>query len=50
MIQALAEDLCRVLLKRDPLSQEMHHDKARMALLGLSAMARTALGRMGARR
>ena len=50
VIQALAEDLCRVLLKRDPLSQEMHHDKARMALLGLSAMARTALGRMGARR
>jgi len=50
VIQALAEDLCKLLLTRDPLSQEMHHDKARMAALGLSAMARTLLSRMGAKR
>jgi squalene synthase HpnC len=47
VIQALAEDLCKLLLTRDPLSQEMHHDKMRMATLGLSAMARTLLSRMG---
>jgi squalene synthase HpnC len=50
VIQALAEDLCRLLLTRDPLSQEMHHDKAKMAMLGLSAMARTLVSRLGAKR
>jgi squalene synthase HpnC len=50
VIQALAEDLCKLLLTRDPLSQEMHHDKARMAALGLSAMARTLFSRLGAKR
>ena len=47
VIQALAEDLCKLLLTRDPLSQEMHHAKARMATLGLSAMVRTLISRMG---
>jgi phytoene/squalene synthetase len=50
VIQALAEDLCRILLTRDPLSQEMHHDKAKMAALGLSAMVRTLFARLGAKR
>jgi phytoene/squalene synthetase len=50
VIQALAEDLCRLLLTRDPLSQEMHHDKPRMAMLGLSAMARTLVSRLGGKR
>jgi squalene synthase HpnC len=49
VIQALAEDLCRILLTRDPLSQEMHHDKAKMAALGLSAMVRTLFARLGAK-
>jgi phytoene/squalene synthetase len=50
VIQALAEDLCKLLLTRDPLSQEMHHDKARMAVLGLGAMVRTTFTRLGAKR
>jgi squalene synthase HpnC len=50
VIQALAEDLCKLLLTRDPLSQEMHHDKGKMAMIGLSAMLRTAYARLGARR
>jgi squalene synthase HpnC len=50
VIQALAEDLCKLLLTRDPLSQEMHHDKARMALLGLGAMVRTTVSRLGSKR
>ena len=50
VIQALAEDLCKILLTRDPLSQEMHHDKGRMAALGLSAMARTLFSRLGPKR
>jgi squalene synthase HpnC len=50
VIQALAEDLCKLLLTRDPLSQEMHHAKARMAVLGLGAMVRTTISRLGGRR
>ena len=50
VIQALAEDLCKLLLTRDPLSQEMHHDKGKMAMIGLSAMLKTAYARLGARR
>jgi squalene synthase HpnC len=50
VIQAFADDLCKLLLTRDPLSQEMHHDKPRMAALGLSAMAKTLLGRVGSKR
>ena len=50
VIQALAEDLCRLLLTRDPLSQEMHHDKTKMAALGLAAMVRTLFARLGGKR
>jgi squalene synthase HpnC len=50
VIQALAEDLCRTLMVRDPLSQPVHHGKPQMAALALAAMARTGLGRLGRRR
>ncbi|HVY33523.1 MAG TPA: squalene synthase HpnC [Caulobacteraceae bacterium] len=49
VIQTLAEDLCKGLMKRDPLSQTVHHSKPQMAGLALAAMARTALTRLGAR-
>lgn len=49
VIQTLAEDLCKGLMKRDPLSQTVHHSKLRMASLALAAMARTALTRLGSR-
>jgi squalene synthase HpnC len=47
VIQALAEDLCRGLMTRDPLSQTVHHDKAKMGAIALGAMVRTSLSRMG---
>lgn len=50
VIQALAEDLCKGLLARDPLSQTVHHDKAKMGAIALSAMARTTLSRWGKKR
>jgi squalene synthase HpnC len=50
VIQALAEDLTRGLMVRDPLSQSVHHSKPKMAGLALTAMARTSLARLGARR
>ncbi len=50
VIQALAEDLCRTLMVRDPLSERVHHSKPQMAALALSAMARTGFGRIGRRR
>jgi squalene synthase HpnC len=50
VIQALAEDLCRGLMVRDPLSQVVHHDKAKMAAIALGAMFRTSLARFGGRR
>ena len=49
VIQALAEDLCRTLMVRDPLSQSVHHAKPQMAAVALSAMARTAFRRIGRR-
>jgi squalene synthase HpnC len=49
VIQTLAEDLCRGLMRRDPLSQDVHHSKPRVAGLALAAMARTGLARLGAR-
>ena len=49
VIQALAEDLCKGLMTRDPLSQTVHHSKPQMAGLALAAMARTGLSRLGAR-
>lgn len=47
VIQALAEDLCKGLMVRDPLSQTVHHDKPKMAAIALSAMVRTSLARFG---
>jgi squalene synthase HpnC len=49
VIQTLAEDLCKGLTRRDPLSQTVHHSKPQMAGLALAAMARTGLARLGAR-
>jgi squalene synthase HpnC len=50
VIQALAEDLCRGLMIRDPLSESVHHDKARMGAIALGAMLRTGFTRLGGRR
>jgi squalene synthase HpnC len=55
VIQALAEDLCRGLMIRDPLSQVVHHDKAKMGAIALGAMLKTSFARLnsgnrGARR
>jgi squalene synthase HpnC len=50
VIQALAEDLCRGLMARDPLSQTVHHDKAKMGAIALGAMLKTSLARLGAGR
>ena len=50
VIQALAEDLCKGLMTRDPLSENTHHSKPQMALMALAAMARTGLARLGGRR
>jgi squalene synthase HpnC len=49
VIQALAEDLCQGLMTKDPLSDDVHHSKPRMAILALGAMARTGLSRLGGR-
>ena len=40
VIQRLAEDLTRLLLTRDPLSEPVHHTKARAASLALGAVLR----------
>jgi squalene synthase HpnC len=50
VIQALAEDLCRGLMVRDPLSQSVHHAKARMGAIALGAMLRTGVSRIGGAR
>ena len=50
VIQALAEDLTRGLMARDPLSQVVHHDKAKMGAIALGAMVKTSFARLGARR
>jgi squalene synthase HpnC len=47
VIQALAEDLCRGLMTRDPLSQSVHHGKAKMGAIALGAMFRTSFARLG---
>jgi squalene synthase HpnC len=49
VIQALAEDLCRGLMSRDPLSQSVHHAKGRMGAIALGAVVRTSLARLGGR-
>ncbi len=46
VIQALAEDLCKGLMTRDPLSQVVHHDKAKMGAIAIGAMFRTSFARM----
>ncbi len=38
VIQRLAEDLCELLLTRDPLSEDVHHSKPRAAWLALGAI------------
>jgi len=50
VIQALAEDLCRGLIGRDPLSQSVHHDKAKMGAIALGAMLKTSFARLGGAR
>ena len=50
VIQALAEDLCRGLMVRDPLSQTVHHDKAKMGAIALGAMLKTSVSRLGGKR
>ncbi|MEO5586948.1 MAG: squalene synthase HpnC [Novosphingobium sp.] len=47
IIQRLAEDLTEGLLRRDPLSQNVHHSKPRAAWLALGALARHAVSRIG---
>ena len=49
VIQRLAEDLCHLLLTRDPLSENVHHSKARAAWLALIAMAGAVLRGWGRR-
>ena len=46
LIQYLAEDLTKLLLTRDPLSQKMHHGKWRAAHLALRGLLRHGWARM----
>ncbi|HEX3484138.1 MAG TPA: squalene synthase HpnC [Micropepsaceae bacterium] len=46
VIQTLAEDLCRRLMTRDPLSQRVHHRKSELLLLAFPALAGFAAGRL----
>lgn len=48
IIQRLAEDLTAGLLRRDPLSENVHHSKLRAAWLALGALARHAAARIAA--
>jgi phytoene/squalene synthetase len=45
VIQALAEDLVRLLRSRDPLSENVHHTKPRAAVLALRALVRNTIAR-----
>ena len=45
VIQRLAEDLTRLLLTRDPLSEKVHHSKPRAVSLALPAMLRNLFAR-----
>jgi squalene synthase HpnC len=45
VIQTLAEDLCRRLMKRDPLSERVHHRKSEILRLAIPAFASFAAGR-----
>lgn len=46
IIQRLAEDLTEGLLRRDPLSENVHHSKPRAAWLALGVLARHAVSRI----
>jgi squalene synthase HpnC len=46
VIQVLAEDLCRRLTQRDPLSERVHHRKSEIAALAAIAAWRFAAGRV----
>ena len=45
VIQRLAEDLVRLLLTRDPLSENVHHSKPRAASLAIGAILRNTFAR-----
>jgi squalene synthase HpnC len=47
LIQTLADDINTMLLTRDPLSQNVHHSKARVAALFLKRLPAFALMRLG---
>jgi hydroxysqualene synthase len=49
VIQRLAEDLVGTLLRRDPLSEKVHHSKARAARLAIGALISHAFARLGRR-
>ena len=46
IIQRLAEDLTGILMRRDPLSEQVHHSKRRTALLAGGALTRFAWARL----
>ena len=46
IIQRLAEDLADLLMRRDPLSEPVHHTKPRAALLAGGALGRLAWARL----
>ena len=48
IIQRLAEDLADLLMNRDPLSEPVHHSKARAAMLASGALARFGWARLTA--
>ena len=48
IIQRLAEDLADLLMRRDPLSEPVHHSKPRAALLASGALARFGWARLTA--
>jgi squalene synthase HpnC len=45
VIQALAEDLTSLLLRRDPLSEPVHHSKLRMGGLAMTSLLRHGMAR-----
>ena len=46
VIQALAENLCRRLMNRDPLSERVHHRKSEALLLAIPALISCLVGRL----
>jgi hydroxysqualene synthase len=47
VIQRLAEDLVEMLIRRDPLSEKVHHSKAQAARLAIGALVSHAFARLG---